>query len=232
MEGKVIVVTGAFGALGRVVVEAAMQRGASTVALDSAPSPSADVAARFGPRALVLAGVNLASAEEAQGAMAAVKARFGRLDALINIAGGFLWEKTEDGSSESWERMFAANLKSTVNASRAALPALLESGAGRIVNVGALAALKAGAGMGPYAASKSGVHRFTESLAEELKGRGVTVNAVLPSVIDTPLNRRDMPKADFTRWVAPADLAAVILFLASDEAKAVTGALIPVSGRV
>jgi NAD(P)-dependent dehydrogenase (short-subunit alcohol dehydrogenase family) len=232
MEGKVIVVTGAFGALGRVVVEAAMARGASTVALDSAPSPSADLVSRFGPRALILAGVNLAVAEEAQTAMAAVKARFGRLDALVNIAGGFLWEKTEDGTSESWDRMFAANLKSTVNASRAALPALLESGAGRIINVGALAALKGGAGMGPYAASKSGVHRFTESLAEELKGRGVTVNAVLPSVIDTPGNRASMKDADFSRWVAPGDLAAVIFFLASREAGAVTGALLPVTGGV
>ena len=128
--------------------------------------------------------------------------------------------------------MFALNLKTALNACKAALPYLLESGAGRIVNVGAQTALKAAAGFGPYAASKSAVHRLTESLADELKLKGVTVNAVLPSIIDTPANRRDMPKADFNRWVPPADLAAVILFLASDEAKAVTGALIPVSGRV
>ena len=127
--------------------------------------------------------------------------------------------------------MFAANLKTTVNASRAALPALLESGAGRIINVGALAALKA-VGMGPYTASKAGVHRFTESLAEETKGRGVTVNAVLPSTIDTPANRAAMKDADFSRWVAPGDLAAVILFLASREAGAVAGALLPVTGGV
>ena len=109
---------------------------------------------------------------------------------------------------------------------------MLENGAGHIVNVGAQSALHASSGMGPYAASKSAVHQLTESLADELKLKGVTVNAVLPSTIDTPTNRRDMPTADFSRWVAPADLAAVILFLASDEAKAVTGALIPVSGRV
>ena len=128
--------------------------------------------------------------------------------------------------------MFALNLKTTLNASQAALPYLVASGAGRIVNVGALAALKAGAGMGPYAASKSGVHRFTESLAEEFKGRSVTVNAVLPSTIDTPANRTSMPDADFSKWVAPGDLAAVILFLASREAGAVTGALVPVTGGV
>ena len=106
------------------------------------------------------------------------------------------------------------NLKTALNACKAALPYLLESGAGRIVNVGAQSALHAASGFGPYAASKSAVHRLTESLADELKLKGVTVNAVLPSIIDTAANRRDMPKADFSRWVAPADLAAVILFLA------------------
>jgi NAD(P)-dependent dehydrogenase (short-subunit alcohol dehydrogenase family) len=128
--------------------------------------------------------------------------------------------------------MYALNLKTALFACQGALPYLTESGSGRIVNVGAQSALHPGSGFGAYAASKSAVHRLTESLADELKLRGVTVNAVLPSTIDTPANRRDMPKADFDRWVKPADLAAVMLFLASDEAKVVTGALIPVSGRV
>ena len=164
--------------------------------------------------------------------MASVKAKFGRLDALLNIAGGFQWDTIADGKVDGWDRMYAMNLKTALNACKAALPYFMESGAGRIVNVGAQSALHAASGFGPYAASKSAVHRLTESLADELKLKGVTVNAVLPSIIDTAQNRRDMPNADFTRWVAPADLAAVILFLASDEAKAVTGALIPVSGRV
>ena len=123
------------------------------------------------------------------------------------------------------------NLKTALNAvARRASPSV-ESGAGRIVNVGAEARNRAAEGMGPYAASKAAVHRLTESLAEELKLKGVTVNAVLPSTIDTALNRKEMPQADFSRWVAPADLAAVMLFLASDEARAVTGALIPVPGK-
>jgi NAD(P)-dependent dehydrogenase (short-subunit alcohol dehydrogenase family) len=232
MNGKTIVVTGGFGALGSGVAAAAIDRGASVAVLDVAPSAPQALADRLGPKALLVGGVDLSSTEGAQKAMGAVKAKFGRLDALLNIAGGFQWEPVEDGSSESWDRMFALNLKTALNACRAALPYLLESGAGRIVNVGAQSALRAAAGMGPYAASKSAVHRLTESLAEELKLKGVNVNAVLPSTIDTPANRRDMPNADFDRWVSPADLAAVILFLASDEAKAVTGALIPVSGRV
>jgi NAD(P)-dependent dehydrogenase (short-subunit alcohol dehydrogenase family) len=117
-----------------------------------------------------------------------------------------------------------------VAASQAALAHLPRGG--RIVNIGANAALKAGAGMGAYTASKSGVMRFTEALAEELKGRDITVNAVLPSTLDTPANRADMPKADFSRWVPPEQLAGVIMFLLSPQASVITGALIPVVGRV
>ena len=230
MRGKTIVVTGGFGALGGAVAAAAIERGASVAVLGHSARPA--LAERLGPSALLLGGVDLASPAGALKAMAAVKERFGRLDALLNIAGGFGWEAIEGGKAETWDRLFGMNLKTALNACQAALPYLIESGAGRIVNVGAQSALKAAAGMGAYAASKSAVHRLTESLAEELKLKGVTVNAVLPSIIDTPANRRDMPKADFGRWVTPADLAAVILFLASDEARAVTGALIPVSGRV
>ena len=232
MHGKTIVVTGAFGALGSVVAEAAAMRGASVALLDHAQTAPEGLAELLGSGALLVGGVDLASPPAAETAMASVKARFGRLDALINIAGGFQWDTIADGKVDSWDRMYAINLKTALNASKAALPHLMESGAGRIVNVGAQSALHAASGFGPYAASKSAVHRLTESLADELKLKGVTVNAVMPSIIDTATNRRDMPKADFSRWVAPADLAAVILFLASDEAKAVTGALIPVWGQV
>jgi len=124
------------------------------------------------------------------------------------------------------------NVQTASNASRAALAALKASGSGRIVNIGANGALKATTGMGPYAASKAGVHKLTEALAEELKASGVTVNAVLPSILDTAVNRADMPDADFSSWVKLEDLAAVILFLASEEARAVTGALVPVTGKV
>jgi NAD(P)-dependent dehydrogenase (short-subunit alcohol dehydrogenase family) len=229
LQGKTVIVTGGFGALGRVVAEEASKRGASVAILDHAASHPDEL---LGSNALLIGGIDLSSPAEAEKAMGAVRAKFGRIDALLNIAGGFQWDTVADGNAESWDRMYALNLKTALNACKAALPHLLESGAGRIVNVGAESALHAASGMGPYAASKSAVHRLTESLADELKLKGVTVNAVLPSIIDTPLNRREMPKADFTRWVAPAEIAAVMLFLASDEAKAVTGALIPVTGRV
>jgi NAD(P)-dependent dehydrogenase (short-subunit alcohol dehydrogenase family) len=218
--------------LGGTVAEAAASRGASVVALGRGLTPPAGLSERLGPKALLLGGIDLSSWDAAQKAMAEVTGRFGRIDALLNIAGGYRWEMVEDGDIETWDRLYAINVKTAFNASKAALPSLLESGAGRIVNIGANAAIKAPAGMGAYAASKAGVLRLTESLAEELKNKGVTVNAVLPSIIDTPANRADMPHAKFDSWVAPLDLAAVILFLASDQARAVTGALIPVSGKV
>jgi NAD(P)-dependent dehydrogenase (short-subunit alcohol dehydrogenase family) len=226
MDGKVIVVTGALGALGKVVAEVALARGARVAGVDHAPSQIAAA-----PNRIELGGIDLSDAAQTGKAIGAVVAQFGRLDALINIAGGFAFEAVAEGDPKTWQRMYALNVLTALNASQAAIPHLAASGAGRIVNVGAMGALQAGAGMGPYAASKAGVHRLTEALAAEWKGR-ITVNAVLPSTIDTPANRASMPKADFAKWVTPKELADVILFLASDAASAVTGALLPVVGRV
>lgn len=226
MNGKVIVITGASGALGKVVAEAARARGAKVAELDHWPSPFPPT-----PDRLVIGGIDLSDFAQASKAIDAAAAHFGRLDALINSAGAFSFETVAEGDPKTWQRLHAVNVMTALNASRAAIPHLVKSGNGRIVNIGAMGALQAGAGMGPYAASKAGVHRLTEALAAELKGK-VTVNAVLPSTIDTPANRRDMPQADFTKWVAGDELASVILFLASDAASAVTGALLPVAGRV
>jgi NAD(P)-dependent dehydrogenase (short-subunit alcohol dehydrogenase family) len=230
MGARVVAVTGAAGALGSVVAKAAVERGWRVALIDTAPAPFAGVA--DGEDTLVLGGVDLTDPEKAAAAIEAVAARFGGLDALLNIAGGFRWETLAGGAAATWDLLYRLNLTTAANASRAAIPHLKASAAGRIVNVGANGAVKAAAGMGAYAASKAGVHRLTEALAEELKADDVTVNAVLPSILDTRANREDMPKADHSAWVAPADLAAVILFLASQEARAVTGALIPVTGRV
>jgi 3-oxoacyl-[acyl-carrier protein] reductase len=226
MDGKVVIVTGASGALGRVVAEAALARGARVAGLDYAASQIPATASR-----IELGGVDLSDATEAQKAIDAVAAHFGRLDALINIAGGFAFEAVAEGDPKTWQHMYALNVLTALNASRAAIPHLAVSASARIVNIGAIGALQAGAGMGAYAASKAGVHRLTEALAAEWKGK-ITVNAVLPSIIDTSANRASMPKADFAKWVTPQELTEVILFLISDAASAVTGALLPVSGRV
>jgi NAD(P)-dependent dehydrogenase (short-subunit alcohol dehydrogenase family) len=227
LQNKVIVVTGAFGTLGRAVAEAAKEAGATVALIDHAPAPADE----FTQSCIVVHGVDLTREEDGRLAIEAVNGEAGRIDALINCAGGFTWQTLSDGDIAAWERMFALNLKTALVASKAALPHLIASGAGAIVNVAAASARQAGAGMGAYAASKAGVMKLTESLAEEWKGK-VRVNAVLPSIIDTALNRKDMPKADFATWVTPAELAAVILFLASDQASAITGALLPVTGRV
>lgn len=230
MTGRIFVITGASGVLGSAVAKAAAERGARVALIDFADH--AEVLKDCGPDALMLGGVDLTDAVAASAAIDAVADRFGGLDALINVAGGFKWETLENSLMVGWHRLFLMNVQTAANSSRAAIPYLRRSAAGRIVNIGANGALKAAAGMGPYAASKAGVHALTESLAEELKADGVTVNAVLPSIIDTPTNRADMPKADFASWVSPSELAAVILFLASEEASAITGVLLPVTGRV
>ena len=230
MAGRVFAITGAFGVLGSAVAKAAAEAGARLALIDFAKDPPPGLPS--GPDVLVLGGVDLTDANAAGAAIDAVAERFSGLDALLSIAGGFSWEKHEDGDWQTWHRLFLMNVQTAANASRAAIPHLKRSAAGRIVNVGANGALKASLGMGAYAASKAGVHSLTQALAEELKDHGVTVNAVLPSIIDTPTNRADMPKADFASWVRPQELAAVMLFLASEEASAVTGALVPVTGRV
>jgi NAD(P)-dependent dehydrogenase (short-subunit alcohol dehydrogenase family) len=225
MQGKTIVVTGAFGVLGRAVIERARAIGARVAMIDHAQAPP-----EFAGDALAFGGVDLTKLDAATRAMQQARNAGGAIDALLNIAGGFSWRTLSDGDCTVWDLMHAINLKTAVNASKAALPHLIESG-GAIVNVGAAGALKAAAGFGAYAASKQGVHKLTESLADEMKGK-VRVNAVLPSILDTEQNRRDMPNADPTAWVPPSDLAKVMLFLASDDARAMTGALVPVMGRV
>lgn len=231
MKDRIVIVTGAFGALGHVAARTLAAQGARLALVDAAPVVPEAVAGEFGAHQL-LPGTDLADLAATQAMVAQVVARHGRLDALVNIAGGFRWETVADGDPGTWDLLYAMNLKTALHACKACLPHLLDRAGARIVNVGAGAAGKAGAGMGAYAASKSGVLRLTEALAEETKQRGLTVNAVLPGIIDTPANRLDMPQADFSRWVAPEALAEVVAFLLSDAARAITGAGIPVMGRL
>jgi len=227
---KRVVVSGAAGALGSAVAQAFADSGAKVALIDRA-SDAKGLDKKLGAPHFFLGDVDLADAAHAQRAMATVVTRLGGIDVLVNIAGGFRWETVADGKVDTWDFLYTINVKTALCASKAALPHL-SPGRGRIINIGAAAVAKAGAGMGAYTASKSGVIKLTEALAEELKERGINVNAVLPSIIDTPANRADMPHADFSKWVAPAALADVIVFLASDAARAITGASIPVTGKV
>ncbi|BCZ83336.1 3-ketoacyl-ACP reductase [Paraburkholderia terrae] len=230
LDGTIVAITGAFGNLGLVTAQVLAERGAKVALIGRGKAP-ANLPASLA-QAYVASGVDLAERDAAQRAVDSIASQLGGLNALVNVAGGFSWETVADGSADTWERMFDVNVKTTVNATKASLHHLTKDAGGRIVNIGAMAGLKAGMGMGAYAASKSGVMRLTEALAEELKDKGATVNAILPSIIDTPQNRADMPDADFTRWVTPEQIGGVIAFLLSKEAQCVTGALIPVAGRV
>lgn len=224
LEGKVVVITGGFGQLGRALTQHVLAHGARAALLD--------VQAGEAPANSASWKVDLTSLADVTRTMNEVAGRFGRIDGLVNIAGGFRWQTLEASEDvQEWSKLFSMNLQTCVNASKAALPHLEKSGHGRVVNIGAMGAVKGASGMGAYAASKAGVMRFTEALADEVKLKDITVNAVLPSVIDTPQNRADMPKANFDRWVKAGQIAQVIGFLLSDASSAVTGALIPVTGK-
>lgn len=231
LDSHTAIITGAFGNLGVALATEAANRGANLVLIDRAPIPSDDRLAHLPLSTLVLGDVDLTDLDQASAAMGQAIDTFGRIDALLNIAGGFRWETFADNALDSWDFLYTINVKTAITASKAALPHLLQQG-GSIVCISAGPAVKADCGMGPYAASKAGVSRFVEALSQEVKDSGVRVNGVMPSVIDTPLNRQEMPDAEFDRWVTPEDLSKVILFLASAEARAITGALIPVFNRV
>lgn len=226
MQGKVVIVTGGFGILGRAVGEAALAAGCSVALVGRGSAPGIEKNDRLS----ILEDVDLTDFTTTARAFETIVARFGRIDGLANVAGGFRWQTLDGGELEAWSDLFEMNLMTAVTATKAALP-FLRAARGAIVNISAAPARKAGAGMGAYAASKAGVLRFTESVAEELKEAGVRINAILPTIIDTPRNRADMPKVDFSKWVAPAQLAKAILFLLSDDAAAITGAELLVAGK-
>ena len=217
LENSTVVITGALGGLGRRVCAVAEAQGARVLRLDIARDESLTNSY----------AVDLTNAD----ATFELIQSLGPFDGLINLAGGFaMGTESWDSSEDQWDLMFSLNVSTMRNAVKAAVPVLLERQGGSIVNVGAYGAREGQGLMGAYCASKGVVMRLTETLAEELKTKGINVNAVLPTVIDTAANRAAMPDAEPADWVSPDDLAAVICFLSSPAARAVNGALIPVGG--
>lgn len=228
--GRTVLITGASGNLGRAVAEAFGARGANRVLLDRNAQHLAHV---FGAEndTTMFAVADLLQAGQVDGAVARAAARFGRIDVLCNLAGGFrMGEPVHALSDATWNTLLDLNARTLLNAVRAVVPRMLEAGGGAVVNVSAFAAQKGAAQMGAYTATKSLVIRLTEAMAAELREQRINVNCVLPTIIDTPENRASMPDADPARWVAPQDLAGVIVFLASPAARAIHGAALPVTG--
>ncbi|MEE3623643.1 SDR family NAD(P)-dependent oxidoreductase [Nitrospirillum sp. BR 11752] len=226
MTQQKVIITGGAGVLGGAVAKAFLAAGHRVTVVDHAPAPAVVT-----DGVLHLGGVDLTDEAAARTAFLQAKVAMGGADVVVNVAGGFRWQTVAEGDPTTWEKLFALNARTCLNMCRAAIVPESEGGlasGGAIVNVGAAAAEKAGAGMGAYAASKAAVARLTESLAAELGGR-IRVNAVLPLVMDTPQNRADMPTVDPKTWTATAAVADAIVFLASRAARAINGALVPVT---
>lgn len=216
--GKVVVVTGAAGALGSAVVKEFSARGATCAGLDIVESGS-------------IISCDLFDADSCKAAVSRVLDTHQQIDVLANVAGGFaMGDQVHETPAATWELMHKLNTGSVVNMAQAVVPQMLKQGEGRIINVAARAGLRGAAAMGAYIASKSAVIRLTETMADELKQHAINVNAVLPSLIDTPTNREAMPDEDFSRWVSPASIAGIMAFLASSLARDIHGAAVPIDG--
>jgi NAD(P)-dependent dehydrogenase (short-subunit alcohol dehydrogenase family) len=228
-SNRTVIVTGAAGNLGKAVAAAFAEQGANLVLVDLKRE---GLIAAFGAETAerMFAPANLLEMAGATAVVQDALARYGRVDVLCNIAGGFrMGETVHETSDENWNFLFDINTRTLLHAVRAVVPHMIAAGGGKIVNIGAFAAQKGVAQMGAYTASKGTVIRMTEAMAAELREKNINVNCVLPTIIDTPDNRAAMPKADPAKWVAPSDLANVIVFLASDAARAVHGAAVPVT---
>ena len=228
-------VAGGTGGLGRAVTEAFLDEGATVIVSYHTRSEFDTLMQAAGPNAARLKGEAVDVTDEAavRQFIAGVIAQYDRLDAVVNTVGGYAGgEKLWDFDTQVLDHMLALNLRSGYALARAVVPAMIKQGRGAIVNIAAKAAVDHPAGAAAYAASKAAALALMDSLAAEVAGSGVRINSVLPSIIDTEANRRAMPTADYTKWPKPEDLARVILFLCSAEAKVIHGAAIPVYGAL
>lgn len=233
LRGRIVMITGAAGNLGRATARAFAQQGARLALVDRDLQALTEARDALGSASeSELFAVDLLQSQAVTDLVEQVGARFGNVQALVNLAGGFaMGSAVHETTDAEWDFMMALNLRTVFNCSRATIPQMLAAGGGRIINIAARAAVKGSGHMAPYCASKAAVITLTESLADELKHRGINVNCLLPGTLDTPQNRIAMPDQDHSAWVALDALAEVILFLASDASRAITGAAIPVYGR-
>ena len=234
-QNKTAIVTGGTGALGSVVAEHFAEEGANVAIPYSSEKSLSAVSQKLRDRSekLLMMKCDLTDAAQVQSFVDAVMKRFGSVDFLINTAGGYVGGKLiDDVTLDEWDNIMKLNLRSTFLACRSALRMMRKQNSGRIVNIAAMPALTPSAKRGPYAVSKRGVITLTEAIAEEVKGTGITANAIAPSIILTEANRQSMPNADFSKWVTPEEIARLILYLCSDDARSVSGNVLKIYGGV
>ena len=226
MKGKVALVTGANGGLGSYVTQALLDAGASVIGVSRKIQQS-----NFNSPSFTALPAEISTAAGAKSMVDSVVARFGRLDVVAHTVGGFAGgQSIAETDDATLQRMFDLNLNSTFYLLRAVLPAMRKTGNGRIIAIGSRAALEPGVGVGAYSASKAAMVSLIKTVALENKDAGITANVILPGTMDTPANRKSIPNADFSKWVQPATVAALITWLAGDAGKDVNGAVIPVYG--
>jgi NAD(P)-dependent dehydrogenase (short-subunit alcohol dehydrogenase family) len=226
MKDKVVVITGAKGGLGSFVTQRFLATGATVVGTSRSISKGDFAEPKF-----VALAADFTKAAAAREAIESVVSRFGKLDVLVHVLGGFAGGQTVAATDDAtWEQMRDLNLTSAFYVLRAAIPHLRKSGKGRIIAIGSLTALEPHAGLGAYVTFKSALATLVRTVALENRDAGLTANVVLPGTMDTPANRKAMPRADFSKWVRPGDVADIVLWLADDLASHITGTAIPVDG--
>lgn len=231
---QVILVAGAGGNLGSAVASKFLSCGASLVLVDYSEQSIQRIFPELidSDQHLVFQGANINLPSTITQIVDRLMEQYGKIDGLVNTVGGYQGgTPIQDTTTENWDFVFNLNARSVFNLSRAIVPIMKEAQSGKIIHIAARRGLKGAAGEAAYSAAKSAVIRLTESIAQELKFDGVNVNCVIPGTLDTPQNRASMPDADYSRWINPEAIADVILFLASDAARAITGACIPVYGK-
>ncbi len=233
LENKIAIVTGGTGALGKAITSAFLQEGTwvvCTYIVDKEKKQCLSLVENHKDK-LVFIRADVTKEKEVYNLIKRTKREFGRVDILVNIVGGFAYSYIKDTDQKIWDLMMNLNLKSVFLCSKHVIPRMIEQNYGKIINVSSRPALKGSAGVGAYSASKAGVLNLTETIADEVKDYDINVNAVLPSTIDTPANRRDMPDSDHSKWVKPEEIARVVIFLSSDDSNPISGAGIPVYGK-
>src|SRR5436190_5551050 len=234
LQNKVTIITGAVGNLGTATARLFQQAGAKTVLVDRSPDRVREAFKHIANSKdhLLAGGVDLSDATSLGKLIEQTLGKFGRVDALVNTVGGYRGGKpVHEADLADWDFLFNVNVRTTLLCCRAVIPQMLRQSRGTIINVASRDGLAGSAGYAAYSASKSAVLRLTESLASELKASGININCIMPGTIDTPQNRAAIPNGDFSKWVAPEAIADVILFLASDDSRAINGAAIPVYGK-